>query len=339
MKNMFCKWNYLFDRRLIAEFVSAACIYVFISIYLYAPYLRGFTRIEYLFVINSAASSIGCFLLSRRWTKTFSASILAGAIYAFGPFLLGFTAYHPFAGIPAAIFPWLFIPAVMMVSGKKVSFLWALKLLLCAFPFVIVILFFYLLSLPSIGPFFPMPPIKGHLVNFVPIAFPLTGSAEDFIVSFYHLPVCGILLGLPLLISRKKYILLILFAACLCLSFCRPILETPPIVWTLLPGIFWAVLAAAGSERLLMANKTDVRLILACFIVLAVLSGFNFNQGHILSGSIFAGGTLLLAGVIVISRRSMNMRFLLWMLFYVGCCADILWGAKCTLEQVFGTIF
>lgn len=339
MKHTFSKSTYLFDKRLIAEFVSAACIYLFVSIYLYAPYLRNFSRLEYLFVINSAAGSIGCFLLSRRWTKTFSASILAGAIYAFGPFSLGFTAYHPYAGFAAAFFPWLLIPAAMMGWQKRFSLFWALKLVLCVIPFVSVILFFYLLSLPSIGPFFPMPPIKVHLVNFVSIVFPLTGSAQDFIVSFYHLPVCGILLGLPLLIFKQRIAFLMLIAACLCLSFCKPILEAPPVVWSILPVIFCSILAAVGGEKLLMANKTNIRYMLACFVALAVLSGFNFTQGHVLSGSIFAGACLLLAGVIVISRRSMNMRFLIWLLFYLGCCVDILWGAKWTLEQIFGTAF
>lgn len=334
---MLSKRIYLFNNQHLSQLVYAVCIYLYVSICLYGPYLRNFSHIEFLFVINSTAGSIGCFLLSRRWTKTFTASLLAGAVYAFGPFSLAFSAYHPFAGVPAAMLPWLFIPVTIFRPQKRFTvFSAALNVAFYAFPFVIILAFFLLLSLPSIGPFFPMPVIKANLVNLSPIVFPLTGNAQDFTISFYHLPFLSLLMGILLYVSSRNIALIILSAVGLCLSFCEPVFETPPIVWTLMLVTSCSILAAMGSEILTQSKKTTVKWILPLFLVSSVLAVFSYLTGQTYCGTIYAGASFLLAATAMIPQKSRNRQFVISIIFYTACFADIISGAKYTLEQIFG---
>lgn len=292
MKNNFSKWNLPSDKQLISQFVCAGCIYLFASIYLYWPYLRNFSLMEIMFVINSAIASVGCFLVSRQWSKSFAACLLGGAIYAFGPFTLGFTAYHPLASIPATLLPWLLIPATILPAPKHLTvFSIAAKAVLYALPLVIIILFFKLLSQPLFGPFYPMPPIKATLTNFTPLVFPLACNPQDFVVSFYYFPLLAIVTGITICISSRIIPLAVLLAGGICVSFCKPVYEVPPIVWILLPVISCSILAAIGSEKIIRYPKSKKQI-----IVLSII-------------------------------------------FYTACWADIISGAKYTLDQIFGLGF
>ena len=90
---------------------GATACYLALALHLYRPYIPKFEPVQYLFIINSIAGALGCFVLSRRWVSSFVGSLFAGAIYGFGPFALSFAAYHPFAGLPMAAVPWLFCQA------------------------------------------------------------------------------------------------------------------------------------------------------------------------------------------------------------------------------------
>ncbi|MBW8016548.1 MAG: hypothetical protein FVQ82_10195 [Planctomycetes bacterium] len=317
--------------------IAAALIFFLLSLYMYLPYLENFSRVEYFFIIIPPIGALGCFLLSTCYVKTFSASILAGAIYAFCPLTLAFSAYHRFAGIPAAIIPWLFIPAAFIMPSKKLlAFPNAAKAVLAILAGLVIPLFFYLLTLPSIGPFFPMPLINAHLQNLAGIPLPLTGNAQDFVYGFYHLPLCAVIFGVLIYISAGSITLIIIAAVAMSLSFSTPIVQTPPIAWGLLAVMSCSILAAIGAENLIRAKKKFRLWALLCFILTAALSAIAFTNRQTLSGAIFAFAALLTAATIPISAKPANFRFAIWITFYTACCADILWGAKNTLEQIFG---
>jgi hypothetical protein len=256
MKKMLSKRISLKDKLYVSQFTRAVCMYFFITLYLYAPYLRDFSKIELLYFINSASAATGCFLISRKYTKSLAASILAGTIYAFNPFTLAFTAYHPIASIAPAIIPWLLIPATFLPTPKRISpFSITIRTALYAIPLAVVILFFYLPTLPSIGPFFPMPAVNANLQNFTAILFPQTANAHDFPISFYHIPLFAIILAILTSPPRRNIVIMILAAICVTLSFYKPILNTPPIVWILLPVIVCTLLSAKGAEKITSLTK------------------------------------------------------------------------------------
>ena len=82
----------------LGKLAAAAVTYAGFAVYLYQPYFKDFNKLQHLLVVNACLASLGCFVLSRRWLATFAGSFFAGAIYGFGPFLLGLARFHPTAG-------------------------------------------------------------------------------------------------------------------------------------------------------------------------------------------------------------------------------------------------
>jgi len=317
--------------------IVAALIFFSMSLCLHLPYLRNFSRLDYLFIIIPPIGALGCYLLSTHYLKTFAASILAGTIYGFCPLTLAFLAYHRFAGIPTAIAPWLFIPAAFIRPPKNYYVLAnAAKTIFAIVAASVIVLFFYLPSLSSIGPFFPMPMIKAQLPNLAGIPLPLTGNALDFIYGFYHFPLAAIIFGMLIYVSRGSVTLIIVAATALSLSFAAPIMQTPPIAWGLLTVLSCSILAGMGAENMIRAKKKFRLWALICFVITVSLSAIAFANSHSISGGLFAFAALLTAATIPISANPANFRFAIWITFYTACCADILWGAKHTLEQIFG---
>ena len=126
------------------------------------------------------------------------------------------------------------------------------------------------------------------------------------------------------------------YATALSLSFAAPVMQTPPIAWGLLTVLSCSILAGLGAENLVRAKKNFRLWTLICFVLTAALSAIAFANSHSLSGALFAFTALLTAATIPISANPANFRFAIWITFYTACCADILWGAKHTLEQIFG---
>ena len=89
----------------LSKFTAAAVIYAGLAFYLYQLYFRHFNKLQYLVVVNACFAAMGSFVLSRRWVASFWGSFFAGAIYGFGPFLLGLAKFHPTAGLLAAGIP------------------------------------------------------------------------------------------------------------------------------------------------------------------------------------------------------------------------------------------
>src|SRR4030042_1707617 len=125
-------------RKTFGKSAAAAVVYIGFAVYLYQPHFNTFKKLQFLILVNFCLSSLGCFLLSRRWVSCLLASLFAGAIYGFGPFSLGLSVYHPTAGFLTAMMPWLFLPAAF---GPKGKWQW-LRGPLAVLPFLAILLFF-----------------------------------------------------------------------------------------------------------------------------------------------------------------------------------------------------
>lgn len=245
----------------ITKLVIAAATYVAFAAYLYQPYWRNFHRCEYLFLVNSPLAAIGCYVLSRRWVSSFAGSFFAGAIYGFGPFVLGLDKFHPTAELLAATVPWLFCPAAFG-PGQK----WRrLSIPLSLLPFLTIVLFFQvsvhcrLFAVPAQA--------KLHLADLVGLAAPLVAVKRGLMpVGFYHIPLAPLIMGFSMLIQRLKVGrigVVTILAAALVLAFCKPTFGVSPIIWLAIPVVCCSVLIGAGTQGLVSAGFADRKWVLA----------------------------------------------------------------------------
>ena len=317
--------------------VAAALVFFFVSIYLYAPYLQRLSRVDYFYLIIPAIGGPGCFLLSRCYVRTFAAAVLAGGVYAFGPFVLAFSAYHRFAGIPAAILPWLFIPAVYIRPTKNfLSLANFIKAVFFLLSMAVIPAFFYLAALPPVGPFFPMPLASSEIENLTGVILPLSGSGHEFMYSFYHVPLTAVIFGLMVYVPSGAVGLVILAVTAAALSFGRPVFETPPIAWGLWAVLPCSILAGIGAENLVRARRKFRKRAFVCFIVTAGMAIFAYTKTQTISGAALAFSAVLAGSTIPMSVKPARFRFAVWLIFYIAACADMLWGAAYCLSQIFG---
>ena len=78
--------------------IAAIVLYACFGIFLYLPAL-GVDNSKVLCGFNTVTAAWGAYLLSKRWVNNWTPSVLAGAVYGFGPFALSFEMFHPLTGL------------------------------------------------------------------------------------------------------------------------------------------------------------------------------------------------------------------------------------------------
>lgn len=235
------------------QILSAVTIYALLALYLYYPYLKTFKPIQFIIPANSIIAALGCLILSQKWLNSPISSIVAGTIYGFSPYALSFALYHPIAGTPLAIVPWLFIPAAFY-SAKHAK---TVKPILALLPFAAIILFFTIFTEPGPYRLFPIP------------KFIILGPKNaDFALSLYHLPLIAFLVGLFLFIKSPSPAVLIIVSAATFLSCYKPILEVTPITYLSIVTLFASILAGLGIQA--AAKTKNIILTAAITAVIAI---------------------------------------------------------------------
>ena len=264
-----------------SKFAAAVVIYASLAVYLYQPHFKHFNRLQYLLVFNVCLGALGCYVLSRRWVSTFAGSFFAGAIYGFGPFVLGLGSYHPTASSLAAAVPWLFLPATFAGTAfckrkakrqpkPKAKWRW-LNVLLCALPFLAIAFFFQvsvhyrLFAIPTQA--------KLHPADLAGLLAPLvTANRSIPIIGFYHIPTVAFVMGLLMLLAARRFGAIYIFSLGTILAFCNSFFNISPIVWLAIPVLCCSVLAGAGIQGLASAGFADRKWVLVTALTMAVLS-------------------------------------------------------------------
>jgi hypothetical protein len=325
------------------KFFAAGLLYIALSVYLYQPYFEHFSVLQYLIVANSVCAALGCFVLSRRWISAFPASLFAGAAYGFSPFAFGFAVYHPLAGLPLAIMPWLFCPAVFW-AGQRKKTIWTVvpPAGLSLLPFILTALFFWLCAQPRFGPLFPLPlDTKLHLADLLGLVAPLALKPHEFTFGFYHVPLVVGLMGLFMYLAVHRIKVMIIVAAGLVLAFTDSVFQTPPIVWTLIPVLYCSVLIGLGMQGLVLAGQADRKWILVCTVgaaalaVITLLLSLKSPAAFEASAKMYALATVLTSSVFFIAKSGYRWRWLRWSLLCTGLGIDILLGAGYIIDKVF----
>jgi hypothetical protein len=358
------------------RFALAAMVYTAFAAYLYRPYFNGFDSLclQDLFVANICLASLGCYVLSRRWVAGFVESFFAGAIYGFGPFVLGLVKFHPTGGFLVAAIPWLFCPAVFGPEGKFKP----LRILLSLLPFLAIVLFFQLATRFGLDPV-PIT-LKLRASDLAGLLAPLVAAERHkILVGFYHVPIAALVMGfcmflapLGILLHRTPYggtrgILLnrrllttvaarrfgivIIFAVATILAFCDSFGQISPIIFLAISTLCCSVLIGVGLQGLISAGQADKRPVLFAAILLGILAivtlllatkyfqiiaGLADGTGRLLTATakMYILGASTVAMIFLIARAKLRIHPVRQVLLYLAMALDIFLGARFIVDTI-----
>ncbi len=330
------------------KFLAAAVIYAVFAVYLYQPYFKGFNalRLRDLFVVNVCLGSLGCYVLSRRWMAGFGESLFAGAIYGFGPFILGLAKFHPTAGFLAAAIPWLFCPAAF---GPKEKWRW-LRIPLAALPFLAIVLFFQVSTHYRLFPVSTQ--ARLHLADLVGLFAPLiTAKQNTTLIGFYHIPIVALVMGFSMLLAARRFSIIMIFTIGIILAFCDSFFGISPIIWFTMPILCCSVLVGAGMQGLASAGFADRGWVLAAAAIMCTLAivtlllaakyfqtflglGAGYAKLFTEAGKMYVLGAIVAAIIFFMIRAKLRMRQLRQVALYAAMAVDIFLGARFIVDKI-----
>jgi len=332
------------------KFAAAAFIYAGFSVYLHWPYFADFGRWDYLFVFNCWVASLGCFVLSRRWTSGFWASLFAGAVYGFGPFLLGLGRYHPTIGSLAAGIPWFFVPAAFL-SARRRSWI---GIVLSVLPFLAIFVFFQVsvhYRLFAMSTQAKMRP--GDLAGLLtPLVMASRGVSQVNLVGFYHVPVALLVIGVSLLLAARRIGVMAVFIIGTVLAFCGSFFDISPMIWLSLPVLCCSVLVGVGLQGLVSAGERDREWVLASGVVTGVLAvvtlllatkyfqafaglGAGYGRLFVRTAQMYLVGTVAAGILFFMARAKVRFHWLRLAILISAMAVDIFLGAVFIIDHVF----
>jgi len=330
------------------KFLAAAIIYAVFAVYLYQPYFKGFNalRLRDLFVVNVCLASLGCYVLSRRWVAGFGESFFAGAIYGFGPFILGLVKFHPTAGLLAAAIPWLFCPAAF---GPKEKWRW-LRIPFAVLPFLAIVLFFQVSTHYRLFPVSTQ--ARLHLADLVGLFAPLiTAKQNTTLIGFYHIPIAALVMGFSMLLAARRFSIIMIFTIGAILAFCDSFFGISPIIWFTMPMLCCSVLVGAGMQGLASAGFADKRWPLAAAAIMCTLAivtlllatkyfqtflglGAGYAKLFTEAGKMYVLGAIVAAIIFCMISAKLRMQPLRRIVLYTAMAVDIFLGARFIVDKI-----
>ena len=329
-----------------AKTLAAFFLYSAFAVYLYQPHFEKFDRQQYALIITAVLACIGCYILSRRWIASFLGSFFAGAIYGFGPFMLGLARFHPAVSVLAGSMPWLFLPAAFGPSGK----LRALRVILSVLPFIVIIIFFQGAGYLR---FFPVPKnARIATVDLVSFLSPLVAAKRGSrLIGFYHIPIASLIIGFAMLIKARRIGTIIIIAAGTTAAFCKAFLGVSSIIWIAIPSVCCAIIAGAGIDAFLLAGAADKKWIITIVIIMLLLAvatlllaskyfqsfaglGAGYARLFVESAKMYIVGAVIIGIIFCIARLQLRMTIVRGVLLCCALSADIFVGAQCIIDKV-----
>lgn len=319
------------------KFITATAIYVAFALYLYQPHFAKFNTLQYLLPVNSCFAALGCFVLSRRWVSAYAASFFTGAIYGFGPFILGSAKFHPAAGLLAAAIPWLFCPAAFIIRTKLRMMRWPLVTL----PFLTIVLLFNVSAHYRLF----IIPIQEKLGwgSLVGLIAPLVMAQRGMILfGFYHASMPALLMGLILLFTARRFGIIVMFCIGTALASCNSIFHVSPIIWLSIPALLCSVLIGVGMQALAWSGHHDSKWILLAIalsgtvtvVTLFLAFGKGVDEPFITSAKMYLLGTITAAVIYFLARAELCLTLFRWIMLYSTMAIDIFLSAQFIVDKV-----
>jgi hypothetical protein len=328
------------------RFLTAAIFYAVFAGYLYLPYLKSFDRWRYLLVVNVCLASLGSYVLSRRWVGGFIESFFAGAIYGFGPYILGLAKFHPSAGFLAATIPWLFCPAAF---GFKEKWRW-LRIPLVVLPFLAIVLFFQLSIHYRLFPVSTQ--ARLHTADLTGLFAPLITAKQNLtLIGFYHIPVAPLVIGFCMMLAARRYGVILIAAVGTTLAFCGPFYEVSPVIWLAVPVLCCSVLIGEGMQGLASAGFADRGWVLVTTAIMAALAivtlllatkyfqtflglGAGYAKLFTEAGKMYVLGAIAGAVIFFMIRAKLRMHLLRQLVLCAAMAVDIFIGARYIIDKL-----
>jgi hypothetical protein len=328
------------------RFILAAIIYGSFAIYLYSPYLEKFRLPQCLLIVNVCLASLGCFVLSRRWVSSFAGSFFAGAIYGFGPYVLGLAKFHPTAGFLAAVIPWFFCPAAFI--GKN-RWRWA-ALPLSALPFLAILLFFRVSA--HYGLFAVPIQTRLRLADLLGLFAPLVAANRNLVpLGFCHVPVAPLLMGFAMLLAARRIGIIAIFCLGTVPAFCSSFFGVSPIVWLSIPAVCCSVLVGAGVQGLASAGFADrkwvllISIILGTFAIAALFLATKYFQIFLglaaeyarlftQTGKMYILGAVAVGIIFFIIRAKLRVTVIRLIILSAAMAIDIFFSARFIVDKI-----
>lgn len=330
-------------------FALAALVVAGFGVYLFWGRLGAGDGWKMLLPLNACAGALGCYCLSRRWISSFAGSLIAGAIYGFGPFMLGLGKFHPTAGLLAASIPWLFCPAAF---GSRTK--WRRNAaLLAILPFAAIVAFFQLAERCH---FFPV--VAGAKLgseDIVGFFAPLVIAEYDIVntttFGFYHIPIAGLVMGLAMLLAAKRLAIVALCVVGGVLACWQPVLNVSPVMWLSIPSVCCSIVIGAGVQGLEVSGPADRKWLLAAacvqggFAIMALFLATNYFQFFlsladnyarlfVRTAEMYVLGTVAVLTLFFIARAKMRLAPLRWAILSLSIALDIFLSAQFIVNRV-----
>ncbi|NQT02793.1 MAG: hypothetical protein HQ580_12265 [Planctomycetes bacterium] len=328
------------------KFLAAGIIYAVFAGHLYWPYFKSFDRWQYLLVVNVCLASLGCYVLSRRWVAGFIESFFAGAVYGFGPFMLGLAKFHPTAGLLAASIPWLFCPAAF---GFKEKWRW-LRIPLVALPFLAIVVFFQVSAHYRL--FVVSTQARLHMSDLTGLLAPLIAAKQNItLIGFYHIPTAALVMGISMLLAARRLSVIVIIVVGTTLAFCGSFFEVSPVIWLAVPVLCCSVLIGAGMQGLASAGYADRGWVLATAAMMAALAivtlllatkyfqtflglGAGYARLFTEAGKMYVLGAIVAAIIFFMIRAKLRMRLLRQLVLCAAMAVDIFIGARYIVDRI-----
>jgi len=318
------------------KFISAGLIYFGAAIYLYQPYFNRFSFFQFIRLANVCIAGLGAYTISRQQVFSFWGSFFAGLLYGFGPLMLQINSFHPTAGLMAAMVPWLFCPAVFWPKGNFKWIRWALF----ALPFLGIVIFFAVTTFLHL---FAMPKhIRLHTIDLLRFFAPtvrINGGPTYF--GFYHVAIAPLIMGLAILISARRYGILLILLAGLVLGFSKSFLEVTPIMWVTIPVLGLSVIIGEGVQELVEAGFNGCKWVLFSAIFLAglavVMEILSVKYSPVLSQSarMYMLGAVVAGTIFFMLRAKMRLSWVKMLILCLAMGVDIFFGARVIVDMLF----
>jgi len=279
----------------------------------------------------------------------FAESFFAGAIYGFGPFILGLAQFHPSAGLLAAAIPWLFCPAAF---GFKEKWRW-FRISLVILPFLAIVVFFQVSTHYRLFPVSTQ--ARLHTADLTGLFAPLITAKQNLtLIGFYHIPIAALVIGVCMMLAARRYSVIVIIFLGVILSFYdafNSYVEVSPVIWLTVPVLCCSVLIGEGMQGFASAGFADRVWILATVAIMAALSivtlllatkyfqtflglGAGYAKLFTEAGKMYVLGAIVAAIIFFMIRAKLRMRLLRQLVLCAAMAVDIFIGARYIVDRI-----
>lgn len=266
------------------KIAAIAALYLIITAAIFAKLLTKTNLAAMPLLITYPAAALGTYLLCKAFNLSTPPSLTAAAIYAFSPIAISTANYHWTGTFLLASIPWLTLPAVLIPASNRTAII--IRPLLWTVPLIAVYLFFKILTLPGIGPFFPIPiePLNpAHLHQMID---PTSKTASILNPSIGRIALIIAITGTVAIFSTQYLPIFITAAISIIFASMAVPQIVPPHAWLMIASLTAAITAAFALENL-MKKTTTAQITITAAISALALAAITALQSQTITAIIY----------------------------------------------------